>query len=211
MAGTATPTCSALFSLEIWGAPISQPAQDPGNSNFIYQRFQRGIMHYTADQGTRGILLADYVKQIMLGTTLPAAATTRTCRPTWRSRRKAAASSISTAQAARAGCADRTSMPDSDLDLRLRARLIAPHSQAHERVELDARPRRRRRPAHAEHDAPHVRGRRLRRDGGAGRRRGARRPASRACRPGHPGRHAARRRRLRGLPSHAPRERRCPS
>ena len=53
--------------LEIWGAPISNPAYDPSNRNFIYQRFQRGIMHYTTGQGTRGILLADYLKAIMLG------------------------------------------------------------------------------------------------------------------------------------------------
>lgn len=53
--------------LEIWGAPISNPAYDPNNVNFIYQRYQRGIMHYAAGQGTRGILLADYLKAIMLG------------------------------------------------------------------------------------------------------------------------------------------------
>jgi hypothetical protein len=60
-------TFDATGGLEIWGAPISNPAYDPGNRNFIYQRFQRGIMHYTTGQGTRGILLADYLKAIMLG------------------------------------------------------------------------------------------------------------------------------------------------
>jgi hypothetical protein len=70
-ANTSDPNIIGLLDLEIWGAPISKPAADPGNSNFIYQRFQRGIMHYTAGQGTRGILLADYVKQILLGPTLP--------------------------------------------------------------------------------------------------------------------------------------------
>lgn len=68
--GTSDPNILGLMDLEIWGAPISQPAPDPGNTNFIYQRFQRGIMHYTVGQGTRGILLADYLKQIMLGSTL---------------------------------------------------------------------------------------------------------------------------------------------
>jgi len=61
---------STFFStggLEIWGAPISNPAYDPANRDFIYQRFQRGIMHYTTGQGTRGVLLADYFKAIMLG------------------------------------------------------------------------------------------------------------------------------------------------
>jgi hypothetical protein len=73
-ANTSDPNILGLLDLEIWGAPISRPAPDPGNSNFIYQRFQRGIMHYTSGQGTRGILLADYVKQILLGPTLPGGA-----------------------------------------------------------------------------------------------------------------------------------------
>jgi hypothetical protein len=73
-ANTGDANLIGLFDLEIWGAPISKPAPDPSNSNFIYQRFQRGIMHYTAGQGTRGILLADYLKQIMIGSTLPAGA-----------------------------------------------------------------------------------------------------------------------------------------
>jgi hypothetical protein len=73
-ANTSDPNLLGLFDLEIWGAPISQPAPDPSNANFIYQRFQRGIMHYTVGQGTRGILLADYVKQILYGSTLPGGA-----------------------------------------------------------------------------------------------------------------------------------------
>ena len=36
------------FNLQIWGAPTSKPADDPTNNNFIYQRFQRSIMHYDA-------------------------------------------------------------------------------------------------------------------------------------------------------------------
>ena len=73
-ANTSDPNILGLLDLEIWGAPISRPAPDPGNANFIYQRFQRGIMHFTAGQGTRGILLADYVKQILIGPTLPGGA-----------------------------------------------------------------------------------------------------------------------------------------
>ena len=73
-ANTSDPNILGLLDLEIWGAPISQPAPDPGNANFIYQRFQRGIMHFTTGQGTRGILLADYVKQILIGPTMPGGA-----------------------------------------------------------------------------------------------------------------------------------------
>ena len=63
---------NATGGLTIWGAPISQPAPDPANSNFIYQRFQRGIMHYIAGTGTESILLADYLKDILMGQNVPA-------------------------------------------------------------------------------------------------------------------------------------------
>ena len=57
--------------LEVLGAPISHPQADPSNSNFIYQRFQRVILHYRAGIGTEPLLLADYLKQIMLGPGAP--------------------------------------------------------------------------------------------------------------------------------------------
>lgn len=61
-----------LFDLDIWGAPTSHPAVDPNNHNFIYQRFQRGIMHYDAGCGcTQGLLLADYLKSVITGQNLP--------------------------------------------------------------------------------------------------------------------------------------------
>jgi hypothetical protein len=61
-----------LINLEVWGAPISRPWRDPGNSNFVYQRFQRGVMHFDATTGrTQGLLLADYVKAILRGRDLP--------------------------------------------------------------------------------------------------------------------------------------------
>src|SRR5690242_272987 len=61
-----------LLNLQIWGAPTSKPAVDPNNNNFIYQRFQRGIMHYDKTCGcTQGLLLADYLKSILTGSNLP--------------------------------------------------------------------------------------------------------------------------------------------
>jgi N-acetylmuramoyl-L-alanine amidase len=60
------------FNLEIWGLPTSRPARDPTNPDFIYQRFQRGIMHYDKGCGcTQGLLLADFVKSLMTGRNLP--------------------------------------------------------------------------------------------------------------------------------------------
>jgi N-acetylmuramoyl-L-alanine amidase len=61
------------FDLELWGLPTSHPAHDPTNANFIYQRFQRGIMHYDKGCGcTQGLLLADYVKALLTNQNLPA-------------------------------------------------------------------------------------------------------------------------------------------
>ncbi|HYU17252.1 MAG TPA: hypothetical protein VEQ11_00995 [Chloroflexota bacterium] len=61
-----------LLNLELWGQPTSRPARDPGNGSFIYQRFQRGIMHYDAGCGcTQGLLLADMLKAVLTGQNLP--------------------------------------------------------------------------------------------------------------------------------------------
>ncbi len=60
------------FNLEIWGLPTSRPMREPTNPNFIYQRFQRGIMHYDKNCGcTQGLLLADYFKAILTRQNLP--------------------------------------------------------------------------------------------------------------------------------------------
>jgi hypothetical protein len=64
-------TFQARGGLEVLGAPISKPQPDPSNSNFIYMRFQRVILHYRAGIGTEPLLLADYLKQIMLGPGAP--------------------------------------------------------------------------------------------------------------------------------------------
>jgi hypothetical protein len=64
-------TFNALGGLTIWGAPISKPAPEPTNPNFVYQRFQRGIMHFIAGSGTQSILLADYLKAIIMNENVP--------------------------------------------------------------------------------------------------------------------------------------------
>ncbi|MFN8635661.1 MAG: hypothetical protein U0893_17575 [Chloroflexota bacterium] len=61
-----------LLNLEIWGLPTSKPAADPGNGGFIYQRYQRGIMHFDASCGcTQGILVGEYFKAVITGKNLP--------------------------------------------------------------------------------------------------------------------------------------------
>jgi hypothetical protein len=62
-----------LLNLEIWGLPTSKPARDPANNNFVFLRFQRGVMHYDAScKCTQGLLLADALKSIITGANLPA-------------------------------------------------------------------------------------------------------------------------------------------
>lgn len=71
--GSGDPNWMAGINLEMWGVPTSAPAADPNNSNFVYQRFQRGILHYDKTTGsTQGLLLADYLKSIITGSGLPA-------------------------------------------------------------------------------------------------------------------------------------------
>jgi hypothetical protein len=68
-------TFLARGGLEVLGTPISHPQPDPTNANFIYQRFQRVILHYHPISNgtvTEPLLLADYQKQIMLGPGAPA-------------------------------------------------------------------------------------------------------------------------------------------
>jgi hypothetical protein len=68
----ASPATMTLLNLEIWGLPTSQPAADPGNGGFIYQRYQRGIMHYRSEcDCTEGILIGEYFKAVITGANLP--------------------------------------------------------------------------------------------------------------------------------------------
>jgi hypothetical protein len=60
------------FDLEMWGVPTSGVLIDPNNHNFVYLRFQRGIMHFDVGCNcTQGILLVDYFKSILTGQNLP--------------------------------------------------------------------------------------------------------------------------------------------
>jgi len=71
-AGGGNPALMPLLGLEVWGAPISPPAYDTRNRGFVYQRFQRGIMQYGAACAcTRGILMGDDLKALIIGQGLP--------------------------------------------------------------------------------------------------------------------------------------------
>src|SRR4051812_23263101 len=69
---TPNPDQVTLLNLEIWGLPTSNPAVDPANAGFVYQRWQRGIMHFRASVPvTEGILVGEYFKSVITGRSLP--------------------------------------------------------------------------------------------------------------------------------------------
>jgi hypothetical protein len=71
-AGGGSPSLLPLLNLEIWGSVTSAPMVEPRNASFIYQRFQRSIMHYRdACRCTERILLADWFKTVFTGQGLP--------------------------------------------------------------------------------------------------------------------------------------------
>lgn len=70
--GGGNPSLLPLLNLEIWGVPTSRPQADPANASFIYQRFQRSIMHYQEScRCTERILLADWFRTVITGDGLP--------------------------------------------------------------------------------------------------------------------------------------------
>jgi hypothetical protein len=65
------PSQLPAMDLQVWGLPTSLPTSDPLNSDFVYQRFQRGIMHFSRNSGlTQGLLLGDWLKRVMIGVDL---------------------------------------------------------------------------------------------------------------------------------------------
>ncbi|HEX8968183.1 MAG TPA: hypothetical protein VF937_09900, partial [Chloroflexota bacterium] len=65
------PSQLSAMDLQIWGLPTSLPTSDAVNPDFVYQRFQRGIMHFSRATGlTQGLLLGDWLKRILIGVDL---------------------------------------------------------------------------------------------------------------------------------------------
>jgi hypothetical protein len=65
------PSLLPAYDLQVWGLPTSLPTADPLNSDFVYQRFQRGIMHFSRVTGlTQGLLIGDWFKRVMIGVDL---------------------------------------------------------------------------------------------------------------------------------------------
>ena len=73
---TVVAACDAVAAFDaatdLWGLPIGTPFADPRNANYVYLRFQRGVMVYSsAASDTQWLLLGKLFKQILLGTGLP--------------------------------------------------------------------------------------------------------------------------------------------
>lgn len=61
------------FDLQMWGVPTSAAAFDPNNHNFVFLRFQRGIVMFDNTVGgvTEGVLMGDAFKSVITGQNLP--------------------------------------------------------------------------------------------------------------------------------------------
>lgn len=70
--GSGNAALLPLLNLEIWGTALSRPMADPNNSDFVYQRYQRSIMHYRGScRCTERLLLAEWFKSVITGNGLP--------------------------------------------------------------------------------------------------------------------------------------------
>lgn len=68
----ADPALVPLINLEMWGFPVSKPARDPRNHDFVYLRFQRGILHFDKGSGeTKWLPVGEYLKALITGRNLP--------------------------------------------------------------------------------------------------------------------------------------------
>jgi hypothetical protein len=57
---------------DLWGLPTASPVVDPHSPDFVYLRFQRGVMVHSRKAGeTQWLLLGELFKQVLLGRPLP--------------------------------------------------------------------------------------------------------------------------------------------
>jgi len=72
LSATVGPQFASAYSTDILGLPTSAPKADPNNPNFVYQRFQNGILMADATTGTVAPLpLGTYFKAVLTGSGLP--------------------------------------------------------------------------------------------------------------------------------------------
>jgi hypothetical protein len=72
LSATVGPQFASAYSTDVLGLPTSSPKADPNNPNFVYQRFQNGILMADASSGTVAPLpLGQYFKAVLTGAQLP--------------------------------------------------------------------------------------------------------------------------------------------
>ncbi len=70
---TVSPRVAGVYSSDVWGMPTSMLKADPNNPNFVYQRFENGILMADLSTGSAGPLaLGSYFKAVLTGQNLPA-------------------------------------------------------------------------------------------------------------------------------------------
>ena len=62
-------TVPVEYDAAVWGLPTSLPTADPNNPNFVYQRFQNGILMVSSGSW---LPLGAYLKDVLTGAQLPA-------------------------------------------------------------------------------------------------------------------------------------------
>jgi hypothetical protein len=69
---TVLPQFADSYDLAVLGLPTAGAAVDPNNPNFVYQRFQNGILMADASSGSVGLLpLGEYLKEVATGQSVP--------------------------------------------------------------------------------------------------------------------------------------------
>lgn len=73
LGATVPAQLQSTYDPGVWGLPTSPATADPNNPNFIYERFQRGILMYDASTGFVGALpVGTWFKQSLSGQGVPA-------------------------------------------------------------------------------------------------------------------------------------------
>ena len=73
LSATVSPRVASAYAADVWGLPTSNLKADPNNPNFVYQRFQNGILMADLSTGSVGPLaMGSYLKAVLTGQNLPA-------------------------------------------------------------------------------------------------------------------------------------------
>jgi hypothetical protein len=73
LTATVSPRLTSVYASDVWGMPTSTLKADPHNPNFVYQRFENGILMADLSTGSAGPLaMGSYFKAVLTGQNVPA-------------------------------------------------------------------------------------------------------------------------------------------